>query len=131
MKSEFTAIIDTAPEGGYWAICPEIPGANGQGETIAEAKRKPPPGDRAYPGRSSSRHFARSPERRYYRYGDRRMKRHELERQLRISGCYLKREGNSHSLWINPKTGVTETVPRHNEIKEPLAKKILKKLDAE
>jgi len=38
MKSEFTAIIDTAPEGGYWAICPEIPGANGQGETIAEAK---------------------------------------------------------------------------------------------
>ena len=38
MKSEFTAIIDHAPEGGYWAICPEIPGANGQGETIAEAK---------------------------------------------------------------------------------------------
>ncbi len=38
MKSEFTAIIDTAPEGGYWAICPEIPGANGQGETITEAK---------------------------------------------------------------------------------------------
>jgi predicted RNase H-like HicB family nuclease len=38
MKSEFTAIIDSAPEGGYWAICPEIPGANGQGETTAEAK---------------------------------------------------------------------------------------------
>lgn len=38
MKSEFTAIIGTAPEGGYWAICPEIPGANGQGETISEAK---------------------------------------------------------------------------------------------
>lgn len=38
MKSEFTAIIDTAPEGGYWAICPEIPGANGQGETVTEAK---------------------------------------------------------------------------------------------
>jgi len=38
MKSEFTAIIETAPEGGYWAICPEIPGANGQGETINEAK---------------------------------------------------------------------------------------------
>lgn len=39
MKSEFTAIIETAPEGGYWAICPEIPGANGQGDSIEEAKK--------------------------------------------------------------------------------------------
>ena len=38
MKAEFTAVIDQAPEGGYWAICPEIPGANGQGETKEEAK---------------------------------------------------------------------------------------------
>ncbi len=38
MKSEFTAIIESAPEGGYWAICPEVPGANGQGETVNEAK---------------------------------------------------------------------------------------------
>jgi predicted RNase H-like HicB family nuclease len=38
MKAEFTAIIETAPEGGFWAICPEVPGANGQGETIDEAK---------------------------------------------------------------------------------------------
>ncbi len=38
MKAEFTAIIEDAPEGGYWAIRPEIPGANGQGETIEEAK---------------------------------------------------------------------------------------------
>ncbi len=38
MKAEFTAIIEKAPEGGYWAICPEVPGANGQGETIEEAK---------------------------------------------------------------------------------------------
>lgn len=38
MKAEFTAIIEPAPEGGYWAICPEVPGANGQGETIDEAK---------------------------------------------------------------------------------------------
>ena len=38
MRSEFTAIIEKSPEGGYWAICPEIPGANGQGETAAEAK---------------------------------------------------------------------------------------------
>ncbi|MDJ0601043.1 MAG: type II toxin-antitoxin system HicB family antitoxin [Crocosphaera sp.] len=38
MKGELTAIIETAEEGGYWAIYPEIPGANGQGETIEEAK---------------------------------------------------------------------------------------------
>ena len=39
MKGTFTAIIEEAPEGGYWAICPEVPGANGQGETVAEAKK--------------------------------------------------------------------------------------------
>ncbi len=39
MKGKFTAIIEEAPEGGYWAICPEVPGANGQGETVAEAKK--------------------------------------------------------------------------------------------
>ena len=39
MKGEFTAIIEPAPEGGYWAVCPEVPGANGQGETIEEAKQ--------------------------------------------------------------------------------------------
>lgn len=38
MKGEFTAIVEEAPEGGYWAICPELPGANGQGETVDEAK---------------------------------------------------------------------------------------------
>lgn len=38
MKAEFTAVIEHAPEGGYWAICLEIPGANGQGETIEEAE---------------------------------------------------------------------------------------------
>lgn len=38
MKAAFTAVIEPAPEGGYWAICPEVPGANGQGETAAEAK---------------------------------------------------------------------------------------------
>ena len=38
MKGEFTAIIESAPEGGYWAICPEVQGANGQGETVEAAK---------------------------------------------------------------------------------------------
>jgi predicted RNA binding protein YcfA (HicA-like mRNA interferase family) len=59
------------------------------------------------------------------------MKRRDLERKLRIAGCYLKREGSSHSLWINPKNGVIEAVPPHPEIKEPSAKKILKNMNAE
>ena len=59
------------------------------------------------------------------------MKRKDLEKRLRIAGCYLKREGGSHSLWINPKNGVIEAVPRHKEIKEPLANKILKNLNVQ
>jgi predicted RNase H-like HicB family nuclease len=38
MKGELTAVIEPAEEGGYWAVCIEVPGANGQGETRAEAK---------------------------------------------------------------------------------------------
>lgn len=34
MRNEFTAIIEPGDEGGYWAYCLEVPGANGQGETI-------------------------------------------------------------------------------------------------
>ena len=59
------------------------------------------------------------------------MKKADLEKKLRKAGCFLKREGASHSLWMNPKTGVVEAVPRHKEIKEPLAKKILRNIDAE
>lgn len=56
------------------------------------------------------------------------MKRKDLERQLRRAGCVLKREGASHSLWINPATGIQEAIPRHAEIKELLARKILRSL---
>lgn len=39
MRNEFTAVIERATEGGYWAYCPEIPGANGQGETVEECRQ--------------------------------------------------------------------------------------------
>ena len=39
MPNQFTAIIEAAPEGGYFAYCPEIPGANGQGETIEQCRQ--------------------------------------------------------------------------------------------
>jgi len=37
MKNEFTAVVE---RDGEWfsAYCPEIPGANGQGQTIEESK---------------------------------------------------------------------------------------------
>ena len=38
MATEFTAVIEEAAEGGYWTYCPEVPGANGQGETIEDTK---------------------------------------------------------------------------------------------
>jgi len=56
------------------------------------------------------------------------MKRNDLIKKLQKAGCFLKREGRSHSLWINPITGHRETIPPHNEIADFLAKKILKKL---
>ena len=39
MRNEFTAIREPAAEGGYWAHCPEVPGANGQGETLQEVRQ--------------------------------------------------------------------------------------------
>jgi mRNA interferase HicA len=56
------------------------------------------------------------------------MKRNSLLRHLRKYGCYLKREGGAHSLWINPRTGAVEAVPRHTEISNQLAKKICRNL---
>jgi mRNA interferase HicA len=56
------------------------------------------------------------------------MKREDLLRHLRLNGCYLKREGGAHSLWVNSATGAMQAVPRHNEIAEMLAKGICKRL---
>ncbi len=32
----YTAVLHEAEEGGFWATCLEVPGANGQGETRDE-----------------------------------------------------------------------------------------------
>lgn len=56
------------------------------------------------------------------------MKREVVLKRLRKAGCYLKRKGTSHSLWCNPETGHIEAVPRHVEIPERLARKILRAL---
>ena len=38
MTIELTAVYREAPEGGYVAFVEELPGANTQGETLAEAR---------------------------------------------------------------------------------------------
>ena len=56
------------------------------------------------------------------------MKRQELIRRLEQSGCVLVRHGGRHDWYRNPRTGLSQPVPRHREITENLAKHILKKL---
>jgi mRNA interferase HicA len=50
------------------------------------------------------------------------VKRNDLVRQLEEAGCILLRHGGKHDIYHNPKTGMTQPVPRHREINEYLAK---------
>ena len=56
------------------------------------------------------------------------MKRRQLIKHLEDQGCELYKEGRKHSRWWHPKLGTHATVPRHNEIKNVLAKQICKQL---
>lgn len=51
-----------------------------------------------------------------------------LVAHLKKHGCGLLREGNKHSVFCNPKTTSTSTVPRHTEIDDWLARKICRDL---
>ncbi len=54
------------------------------------------------------------------------MKRRDLVKLLENNGWYFKRSGSNHDLYTN---GIeSEAIPRHSEINEMLAKKIIKKL---
>jgi len=52
------------------------------------------------------------------------LKRRELEKELRKAGWRLRRHGAKHDIWTNG--DLTEGVPRHGEINDQLARKILK-----
>jgi predicted RNA binding protein YcfA (HicA-like mRNA interferase family) len=56
------------------------------------------------------------------------MKRKDLLKKLTSLGCVLLRHGHGHDLYINPKNGKKQPIPRHNEIDEILAKHIIKEL---
>ena len=56
------------------------------------------------------------------------MKRVDLIRTVRAEGAVFVRHGASHDLWRNVITGISEMIPRHREIDENLARKIIKRL---
>ncbi len=56
------------------------------------------------------------------------MKRRDLVLKIEEMGCVLIRHGGKHDWYQNPQTRMAQPVPRHREIKEFLAKSILKKL---
>jgi mRNA interferase HicA len=56
------------------------------------------------------------------------VKRLDLVRRLEEMGCILLRHGGRHDIYHNPRTGKSEPVPRHREINEILAKRIIRRL---
>ena len=57
------------------------------------------------------------------------MKRTDLIRKIEEAGCLLIRHGGKHDWYRNERTGVSQPVPRQREIKDFLAKHILRKLE--
>lgn len=56
------------------------------------------------------------------------MKRRDLIKKLEANGIVLIRHGGKHDWYQNPKTKISQPVPRHKEINEYLAKHIIKML---
>ncbi|MBN3947646.1 MAG: type II toxin-antitoxin system HicA family toxin [Nostoc sp. NMS7] len=56
------------------------------------------------------------------------MKRRDLIKPLEEMGCVFICHGGKHDWYQNPRTKVSQPVPRHQEIKELLAKHIIKML---
>jgi mRNA interferase HicA len=56
------------------------------------------------------------------------MKRVDLIRTIESMGCEFIRHGGKHDWYQNPRTHMSQPVPRHREIKEHLARSIIAKL---
>ncbi len=56
------------------------------------------------------------------------MKRVDLIRKIEEMGCILIRHGGRHDWYQNPTTKAAQPIARHREIKDSLAKHILKML---
>lgn len=58
------------------------------------------------------------------------MKRVDLIKAIEAMGCALIRHGGKHDWYRNPDTGVSQAVPRHREIEERLARRIIRMLSS-
>lgn len=58
------------------------------------------------------------------------MKRADLVRTVEQLGCLLIRHGAKHDWYRNPSTGALQAIPRHREINEWLARRIIRELSA-
>jgi len=56
------------------------------------------------------------------------MRRVDLIRMIEGFGCVLVRHSSKHDWYRNPVTGMSQSVPRHREIKEGLARHIINML---
>jgi predicted RNA binding protein YcfA (HicA-like mRNA interferase family) len=56
------------------------------------------------------------------------VKRVDLIKALEERGCEFVRHGGKHDWYRNPTTGVSQPVPRHREINERLARRIIRLL---
>lgn len=56
------------------------------------------------------------------------MKHRELIQKIEALGCIFIRHGGKHDWYQNPATKISQPVPRHREIKDHLARHILKML---
>lgn len=56
------------------------------------------------------------------------MKRIDLIRVVKRNGCVLIRHGSKHDWYQNPESKVSQPIPRHREIKESLARHIIRLL---
>jgi mRNA interferase HicA len=56
------------------------------------------------------------------------VKRRDLIKKLETAGCVLIRHGGRHDWYYNPRTKISQPIPRHREIKDILAKHIIKML---
>jgi hypothetical protein len=56
------------------------------------------------------------------------MKKGALLKRITAMGCVFVKHGKKHDVYKNPRTGITERIPRHSDINELLAIHIIENL---
>jgi predicted RNA binding protein YcfA (HicA-like mRNA interferase family) len=56
------------------------------------------------------------------------LKRKKLIKTIKSNGCVFVRHGGNHDWYKNPQSGKSQPIPRHTEIEDSLAKRIIKRL---